>query len=93
MVVVDPLAGRLGSLDVTHSGCDQLVCLVDLDADFGGCFVGLVVRVDVDLVVCLAFLGVVAYLDFVVADQGRDLVCVVVVVHCLVVAHVSGLVD
>lgn len=79
---------RLGSLDVTHLGCDQLVCLVDLDADLGGCYAGLVVRVDVDLVACLACLDVVAYLDFVVADQERDLVCVVVV-HCLVVAHVS----
>ena len=46
-----------------HLDWDRLVCLVGLlDVDLGGYYVGLVVQVDADLVVCLVYLDVVAYL-------------------------------
>lgn len=70
MVVVGRCVGRLDSLVVIHLDCDRLVYLVGLlGADLGGCYVGLVVQVDADLVVCLAYLDVVAYLAI---DINRD---------------------
>lgn len=63
MVVVGHCVGRLDSLAVMHLDCDRLVCLVGLlGVDLAGCYVGLAVQVDADLVVCLAYLDVAAYL-------------------------------